>query len=189
MRLCREEAAKLTGGDAATGDARRHGAVPRHPLPAQALGADEGDARPSAHRGGADPRHRTERQVHAVDAVHQERRQAGAGLAPGRGLHPDPRPLARRGVDRARRRHDRQRLPLGDPRLASARHPLAAPPAPEPGIRLRAGILRLPVPRRGRDPGRGRAPEASSSSTATSSTSRSRTGGPAASAGRWSTTT
>ena len=38
------------------------------------------------------------------------------------------------GMDRTRRRHDRQWLPLGDPGIAPARYPVAAPTTLQPGI-------------------------------------------------------
>ena len=108
-----------------------------------------------AHRRGADPGDRPERQVHAVDAVHQARRQAGAGLAPGRGLHPDPRPLARRRVDRARRRH----VDNGCLWVIPGSHrpgilwPLRQHANPEYDFAPES--YRLPLSRRGRDSGRG----------------------------------
>ena len=98
---------------------RGHRALPLHPPPAQDLGRDA-----ALHA-------RTRRSSSVLTSVIgpnvkcmqsmlfiKAAGQARPGLAPGRELHPDARPLADRRVDRAGRCDDRERLPVGDPRLA-----------------------------------------------------------------------
>ena len=104
---------------------------------------------------GADRGDRAERQGHAVDAVHQARGQAGPGLAPGRVLHPDQGPLADRGVDRARRRHRGERLPVGAARLHRRGVIYPDREQDDPRFDCTTEALRLPVHRRRRRPGRG----------------------------------
>ena len=53
-------------------------------------------------------------------------------------------------LDRARRRDDGERLPVGDPRLAQARHPLADGATEDPRFDCADGVGRLPVHRRRR---------------------------------------
>ena len=89
---------------------------------------------------------RAERQGDAVDALHQVRGQPGPGLAPGRVLHPHPRPLADRGLDRARRRHGRERLPVGAARLAPARLIYPERDQDDPRFDCAQRGLRLPLP-------------------------------------------
>ncbi|CAA9331771.1 MAG: hypothetical protein AVDCRST_MAG07-1817, partial [uncultured Frankineae bacterium] len=119
-------------------------------LPAQAVvGVRDGDA-PSAHRRGPGRAPLPGREVHAVDGVREVRGQARSGLAPGRAVHPDPGPVAHGRLDRARRRHRAQRLPVGAAGIAPAGG--ALPPAGAAGraLRLLPGGSPLPLPRRGR---------------------------------------
>ena len=76
----------------------------------------------------------------------KSRGQAGPGLAPGRDPHPNARPIADRGLDRARRRHDREWLPVGDPGFTPSRRAVPGPGSGRPALRLYPGGLRISLP-------------------------------------------
>ena len=144
----------------------------RHSFSSQAVEPVSQRPRAPADRRDADVSDGPQCQMHAVDAVHQACGQAGAGVASGRGFHSDPRPLVDRGLDRSRRRNDRQRLPVGDPRLPPFGRALAAAPTCQSRVRLRSrnpSIFRTKRAMRGQSRSRwGR----SFSSTATCCTNR-----------------
>ena len=149
LRLSGRRAGRRQPGYSAIGLGRGTApGVPLHPLPAQGVGGCAGGAARTADRRGPGSGDRAERQGHAVDAVHQVGGQAGSGVAPGRVLHPDPRPVADGGLDRPGRRDHRERLPVGAARLAPAGRDLPRPGAGRSPLRLHHRVLRLPVLRR-----------------------------------------
>ena len=54
-----------------------------HPLPPQNVAGDGADHESSSHGQRADANHRPQCEVHAINALHQSRGEAGAGLASG----------------------------------------------------------------------------------------------------------
>ena len=141
----REEAEKLCleKGAALARDCGRYVERParglsRHSFSSQAVEPVSQRARAPADRRDADVSDRPQCQMHAVDVVHQACWQAGAGLASGRVFHSNAGPLLDSGLDRSRRRNDRQRLPVGDPRLPPFGCALAAAPTCQSRVRLRS---------------------------------------------------
>ena len=105
----------------------------------------------------------------------KSRGQAGSGVAPGRVLHPDPRPVADGGLDRPGRCNRGERLPVGAPGVAAAGRDLPGPGAGRiPASTAPPSPTTSPTPTTRPCPSRSR-PARRWSSTATCCTGRWRT--------------